>query len=163
MEKTRVKCEFDDCDKEYCSLFNLKRHIQSFHQGIKRFKCQTCGKQLSSKQNFIDHQNIHTSAKPYFCDYPGCYLRFRQLSQFYMHIKIHGLTSSHSIKPLDYDDIMLKILARKLSEDKVMFYFLPTGPYCSENIKIPEIQSLSERDCKSLDSSISLVSYFKLL
>lgn len=140
MDKIRVRCELDECEKEYCSFFNLKRHIQSFHRGIKKFRCQICGKLLSSKQNFIDHQNIHTSAKPYFCDFPGCYLRFRQLSQFYMHIRVHGFTNTHAIKPLDYDDIMLRILARKLSKDPKKYITLPLGPYTSDDINLPAIK-----------------------
>ena len=89
MPTKRLKCEYEGCDKSYCSSFNLKRHIEIIHLGLRRFKCPQCERMLSSKQNLLDHKNIHTGAKPYICELPGCGQPFRQLSQYYIHRQLH--------------------------------------------------------------------------
>ena len=139
MQKTRVKCDYAGCDRSYCSYFNLKRHIESSHMGVRKFKCPTCGKSLSSKQNYIDHQNIHTSAKPYLCEHSGCFLRFRQLSQFYLHQKIHFEVPDNPGKTSNNDEIFLSILADKLAKDPIRFYTIPLLPYSVDKIQLPSI------------------------
>lgn len=90
MPSKRLKCEYEGCSKSYCSSFNLKRHIELIHLGVKKFKCSFCSRFLSSKQNLLDHLNIHTGSKPYICEIPSCSQAFRQLSQYYIHRKLHS-------------------------------------------------------------------------
>lgn len=90
MPSKRLKCEYEGCSKSYCSSFNLKRHIELIHLGVKKFKCSFCSRLLSSKQNLLDHLNIHTGSKPYICEIPSCSQAFRQLSQYYIHRKLHS-------------------------------------------------------------------------
>ena len=89
-QKNLACCAYEGCTRAYSSTFNLKRHIEKVHFGIKKFKCAYCEKHLSSKQNLIDHQNIHSGARPYQCDVPTCGIKFRQLSQFYLHKQMHN-------------------------------------------------------------------------
>ena len=140
MVRKRINCEYDGCCRSYCSSFNLKRHIESSHFGLRKFKCPSCSKLLSSKQNLIDHQNIHTGAKPYICDIPGCSQHFRQLSQFYLHKQLHSEVSSHLCKSYNIVEGSLQVLVSRLSQEySINTYKIPTLPYSST--EIPKITS----------------------
>lgn len=112
----RVNCEYKGCNKTYCSSFNLKRHIESYHKGVRKFHCETCGRQLSSKQNYMDHKNTHTGNKPYTCDVQGCNKVFRQLSQFYIHKQIHDNLHSILSSEKHPQDEVLSLLGQRLAE-----------------------------------------------
>lgn len=139
MHKRRIKCDYDGCGRSYCSYFNLKRHIESSHLGVRKFKCEICGRHLSSKQNYVDHQNIHTGAKPYFCDFHGCGLRFRQLSQYYLHKQLHNDISLQVTTSSSFESTILSLLAKKLGEDSPRYYSIPLLPYSLDTIHLPEI------------------------
>jgi hypothetical protein len=139
MNKRRIKCEYDGCDRSYCSYFNLKRHIESSHMGLRKFKCGTCGRFLSSKQNFVDHQNIHTGAKPYACEFLGCTLRFRQLSQYYLHKQLHSEVTMQALKSNFVSDNVLALLGNRLSEKLADDYIIPTLPYSLDTSQLPII------------------------
>ncbi|CAG9312378.1 unnamed protein product [Blepharisma stoltei] len=89
MEIQRFACKVPGCNKDYCNQFNLKRHYEGQHMGVKRFRCKICKKYLSSKQNLKEHRFMHTGIKPYACPYEGCAESFRQGSQLSLHKKIH--------------------------------------------------------------------------
>lgn len=117
----RLECDYAGCPKSYCSSFNLKRHIEIVHLGIKKFRCNLCGKFMSSKQNLIDHEHIHTGAKPYVCEVQGCGHPFRQLSQYYLHRQLHNEVATH-INRVNYvsEEIIEELTKRipeKLNED----------------------------------------------
>lgn len=91
MEKTSVNlycCMAPDCDKTYHSKFNLKRHVEISHFGIKRFQCDVCSGYYSSFQNLKEHKNLHTGLKPFHCS--TCGERFRQASQLSLHKRGHA-------------------------------------------------------------------------
>ena len=117
MTKKRIFCEYEGCSKGYCSSFNLKRHVESSHFGVRKFQCPVCYKYLSSKQNMIDHQNIHTGAKPYVCEVQGCRQLFRQLSQFYLHKQLHSEVSNHLCRSSNFIDKSLNFLVGILSNE----------------------------------------------
>lgn len=82
-------CEFKGCEKVYSTKYNLKRHIESVHQCIKRFQCDLCNKLLSSKQNLQEHYFTHSNEKLFKCIESGCSQTFRQRSQLSNHRKMH--------------------------------------------------------------------------
>ena len=90
MKEPMYNCPVQGCDKAYCNKFNLKRHIESSHMGLKRFQCKHCSKFLSSKQNLKEHLYTHTGEKPYRCREAGCVMAFRQGSQLSVHKRIHS-------------------------------------------------------------------------
>ena len=139
MQKRRIKCDYEGCHRTYCSYFNLKRHIESSHMGVRKFQCATCQKFLSSKQNFVDHQNIHTGLKPYVCQQAGCDQKFRQLSQYYLHMQLH-LESEHQISSTtSLSPNFLSILTAKLENEPRVIYTIPLIPYTTACIELPKI------------------------
>lgn len=114
MPMKRLECEYAGCPKSYCSSFNLKRHIEIVHLGIKKFKCTVCGRFMSSKQNLIDHQHIHTGAKPYVCEVEGCGHPFRQLSQYYLHRQLHNEVSSQISRTNYVSQTIINELTRRI-------------------------------------------------
>lgn len=117
MPTKRLTCEYEGCDKSYCSSFNLKRHIEIIHLGLRRFECNECGRMLSSKQNLLDHLNIHTGAKPYICEVPECGHPFRQLSQYYIHRQLHNEISSQPSTINFVSSNILTLLLEKITVD----------------------------------------------
>ena len=80
-------CMYADCGSEYTTKFNLKRHVESVHMRIKRFKCSTCGGLYSSKQSLKEHNYIHLGFVPFECK--TCNVVFRQASQLSLHKRLH--------------------------------------------------------------------------
>jgi hypothetical protein len=137
-----MNCQFEGCDRSYCSLFNLKRHIESAHHGMRKFKCPICARFLSSKRNLIDHQNIHTGAKPYKCEIKSCGLRFRQLSQFYLHKQLHEEIFNHIMRSDINLDIDVKMLTRRLGEaTNDEDYSRTEQTYTISDVILPEISN----------------------
>lgn len=116
MEHSDHVCLYEGCKKSYSNAFNLKRHVESFHQGQKKFFCSVCHKGLSSKQNMREHSFIHQGIKPYTCTYPSCSETFRQLSQLKMHRKMH-LELARYIKNEDQKHVIdLSFFSSRLSK-----------------------------------------------
>jgi insecticidal toxin complex protein TccC len=80
-------CPYDQCEKEYKSKFNLRRHVLYNHLGHKPFSCSVCNTKFVSKQNLIEHQFRHTGAKPYKCTV--CHTKFKQISLLSLHKRTH--------------------------------------------------------------------------
>jgi len=80
-------CMHADCDSEYSTKFNLKKHVESVHMKVKKFKCPSCCVYFSSKQSLQEHTNIHTGAMPFKCIL--CEKYFRQASQLSLHKRVH--------------------------------------------------------------------------
>jgi hypothetical protein len=110
-------CTYEGCKKSYCSAFNLKRHVEASHLGIRKFNCEVCGKSLSSKQNYIDHQFTHTGEKPYVCEFPDCGACFRQMSQYFIHLQMHEKASNVS-KGKGQKKCILNLLGKRLAEKR---------------------------------------------
>ena len=55
---------------QYLQLWkrNLKRHIESVHEGIKPFKCNICDYETAQKGHLKKHKDsVHEGIKPYKC------------------------------------------------------------------------------------------------
>ena len=89
MKACRYPCPHPGCSLSYASKYNVRRHLKVSHPDYHPFQCPTCSKVLSSKQNYKQHQHIHTGAKPFLCTAPGCGMQFRQGSQLSIHKKTH--------------------------------------------------------------------------
>ena len=88
---TMYCCMYSACGKGYSTKFNLKRHVETSHLKIKKYRCHDCDKQFASKQNLSEHMHIHSGAKPFFCKI--CGKTFRQASQLSLHKRTHLISS----------------------------------------------------------------------
>ncbi|XP_034828540.1 zinc finger protein 676-like [Maniola hyperantus] len=81
--KERHKCE--SCNKTFSKFAALKDHIKIMHV----FKCSTCSKQFSSKNELLLHQTIHntSNAPPYHCQI--CEEKIDTLDSCKTHADIH--------------------------------------------------------------------------
>ena len=89
MNSNSFECPFPGCVQSYRVEKTLRRHIEALHSETKLFQCSYCQKKMSSAQNLREHVYIHTGERPYQCNQPGCFARFRQGSQLSAHKKIH--------------------------------------------------------------------------
>ena len=58
IEVINLKCTYKDCEKILSSKYNLKRHVESCHQGFRPYECKICFTRFSSKQNKRDHKRM---------------------------------------------------------------------------------------------------------
>ena len=140
----KIECQYDGCRRKYCSYFNLKRHIESSHMGLRKFKCDICGKNLSSKQNSIDHQNKHTGEKPYKCSFPDCNEAFRQLSQYYIHKQLHTMTRMHPASITNCHNRFISFLTEKFGEEPKLNSNIQLLPLSTSNVQLPKITQPGE-------------------
>lgn len=154
MPDKRLKCQYEGCPKSYCSSFNLKRHIELTHLGLKKFKCNFCSRLLSSKQNLIDHLNIHTGSKPYVCEVSSCRQAFRQLSQYYIHRQLHNEVEQEPYTNYISDNVLQFLALRLNLESERKFEIsdnsgqvvnqLPKIEKVQEWIKLPTLSEIKE-------------------
>jgi len=89
------KCHL--CDKAYPRADTLRRHILSFHENKRLYKCDICHK--SFKGHIRDHMRTHAEdqeGKPFGCT--RCGARFNQRSQLTVHMRVHTGERPYSCK-----------------------------------------------------------------
>jgi len=92
------------CQIDHRTFEELTRHNKKFHPKEKKYKCQECGKYLSSVLSWKSHQRIHTNKKPYKCDY--CTQSFKHQQGQLQHMKSHHYDLYHSnAPPLDNETL----------------------------------------------------------
>ena len=129
--RSKFPCPHTSCQKSYVNSSILKRHIQAFHNDEKRFKCDTCGKCLASRQNLKEHIYIHSGEKPYKCPYQGCSATFRQGTHLSAHKKIRHEDLS------EYQNIDLEAILN-LTTNKLAFVLGCELERAPEIEKVPE-------------------------
>jgi uncharacterized Zn-finger protein len=144
-------CTHEGCEKSYSNAFNLKRHIESFHQGIKKFFCGICGKGLSSKQNMREHSFIHKGVKPYKCTVKECEAAFRQASQLSMHLAFHAEVSKIISESQAFPQISDEIIEEKriFEESTDYLEFFPRnsqGKFELPSIKFEFSSTISDKN-----------------
>nr|XP_033324564.1 zinc finger protein 271-like [Megalopta genalis] len=66
----------DTCNTTYRVKQLLVNHINSKHNGERRYKCAQCEKGFNDTKSLYNHVLLHTGKKPYVCEY--CNMRFRR-------------------------------------------------------------------------------------
>nr|CAH7724011.1 unnamed protein product [Callosobruchus chinensis] len=67
-QKDSKKYVCDRCGKELTSKKAMKNHINMHKYGAVKYVCDRCSKVLTSKKALRDHVNAHDGIKPYKCD-----------------------------------------------------------------------------------------------
>ena len=66
------KYHCEKCGKYFATEQSLQRHISSIHEGVKNHKCETCGKAFSQAADLKNHiRTIHEGVKNHKCDICG--------------------------------------------------------------------------------------------
>lgn len=119
-EVTIYCCMYSGCGSEYFSKYNLKRHVESVHHKVKKFKCSICEILLSSKQSLREHYYKHQGTMPFKC--LSCDKSFRQASLLSLHKRIHNSEGTDSvIMKSEIEDFKFeyKKIDNKLQESKI--------------------------------------------
>ena len=95
-EKNRYKC--DQCNKQYRSLFVLKRH-QILHSADNPHVCSICGKQFTQNSDIRQHMRTHTGEKPCVCSF--CGKTFTSVSSLNVHNRTHYPEKPHKCSTCD--------------------------------------------------------------
>uniref|UniRef100_A0A182R9M6 Zinc finger protein 865 n=1 Tax=Anopheles funestus TaxID=62324 RepID=A0A182R9M6_ANOFN len=85
------------CNKAFVKQSYLNTHKNTVHVGLKRYRCQECGKQFSNSSNLIAHRRIHTGEKPYECG--ECDSKFNQSSALTRHMRQQHRPKAPSPEP----------------------------------------------------------------
>ena len=78
------------CDCTFVTKQGMRQHVRHIHDKSPRYRCDTCGKGYSTRQNYYDHLATHTGVKRNVC--PICLKQFT----FKPSLKIHVL-QCHSL------------------------------------------------------------------
>ncbi|XP_023230551.1 gastrula zinc finger protein XlCGF8.2DB-like isoform X3 [Centruroides sculpturatus] len=80
------KYQCETCKKELTSRYGFKCH-QKIHTGERLFTCDDCKRSFIRKQHLINHLRIHTGEKPFTCE--DCKRSFTQKHHLIDHLRIH--------------------------------------------------------------------------
>ena len=67
------KCDFENCEKSFAKLVNLRKHYNSHYKNKKIYHCpyQGCNKSFSASYSLTSHYRIHTGNMPFKCEICG--------------------------------------------------------------------------------------------
>lgn len=65
-ELYNLTCEL--CSEKFSKLSHKNRHLKKIHFLDKQYKCHSCDKSFSKKEQFEHHNNSHLGKKPHTCD-----------------------------------------------------------------------------------------------
>ena len=68
-EKADKKFECKDCNRNFTTNSNLKKHIATIHQKVRNFKCDICNKTFTNRTNLKVHKSInHIKSRDFICN-----------------------------------------------------------------------------------------------
>ena len=141
MKSDSFECPFATCKKLYTTKYNLNKHIELVHWGVKAFKCTHCGKALATKQNLTQHVYTHTGETPFVCREAGCGEQFRYGSQLSIHKKFHRALTTHRISSPSLPSETGEYLPLPPLPEIRLCNPAPNSPAISEGVPLPTLQS----------------------
>ena len=119
------------CNRSFRDYGSLSRHASSCLDSCKKasttgFVCETCGRELATKQSLKEHSFIHREKKFFRCSEIRCGKMFRQNSQLCNHRKIHKEAKrlmKHKSKEPETIEIIEKVKNVYQNEDIPEFCF----------------------------------------
>lgn len=82
------------CKKTSKSRLTLNRHLLLHTDRKRNFICDTCGNSFYNKKELIQHQSVHTNARPHKCEV--CQYSFKVKSELKKHARIHFEPKKHA-------------------------------------------------------------------
>lgn len=82
-----------ECDKLFNKACYLTQHNKSFHNGVKPFKCDRCGKRFNTEPVYKQHLGKHAGDKPYKCE--SCPKQFNHKTDLRRHMCLHTGTKPY--------------------------------------------------------------------
>lgn len=68
-------CDVENCGNKYSTKYALNYHIETFHEGIRKFKCESCGKAFATNSERNGHvTSVHEKLKNQVCSIVFLYL-----------------------------------------------------------------------------------------
>ena len=135
MKDRGFSCKFPGCQRVYASKYNRRRHMVYEHPDFNLFECEVCHKVLSSRQNYRQHQHIHTGARPFQCEI--CETGFRQGSQLTIHKRKHFL-EVRSLPIFKLTDLLSSNSGQTHKEELL--------PMSTEELMLPELGTKEARE-----------------
>eukprot|EP00186_Timspurckia_oligopyrenoides_P000517 CAMPEP_0182445556 /NCGR_PEP_ID=MMETSP1172-20130603/3642_1 /TAXON_ID=708627 /ORGANISM="Timspurckia oligopyrenoides, Strain CCMP3278" /LENGTH=531 /DNA_ID=CAMNT_0024641351 /DNA_START=184 /DNA_END=1779 /DNA_ORIENTATION=- len=82
------------CEREFASRYNLRRHIVAVHEQVRSFSCEQCELVFKLKTHLYNHvKSVHLRDKPFRCE--DCPARFSSASN----LKRHKMDLHENLRP----------------------------------------------------------------
>ena len=76
------------CQRSYVTRDVLKQHVDSMHNKLYRYRCETCDRCFMNRSHYYDHVAAHTGVKQHACSI--CEMKFMNKSSLKAHVlRIH--------------------------------------------------------------------------
>ena len=81
-QSERFDCEH--CNKKFCSIYTMQRHITMVHLEVKSFTCQVCPRSFALKFQLKEHEEVHSGLN---FDCAKCDKSYKSKKSLYLHVK----------------------------------------------------------------------------
>jgi len=84
----RYKCDYEECTKTFNEGYELRRHMETVHWGIKSYVCpyEGCGKRFGQIGHLTRHKETHSEDNKYKCNF-DCSFSTNHNSVLVRHLK----------------------------------------------------------------------------
>ena len=76
MRSLDMQCTEAGCNKSFNSRNELKAHLRLHDNGLRKYKCNTCGQGFAQRSSLNKHKRTHDGLRPYVCSVEGCLSSF---------------------------------------------------------------------------------------
>ncbi|XP_075149174.1 uncharacterized protein LOC142223200 [Haematobia irritans] len=85
-EKLVIPCPY--CERKFSFVGAMRQHVRGFHQNLKPYICDQCGRACKTLAALNEHQLVHTDKKPFVCKL--CDKAFKTNARMKAHMDTHN-------------------------------------------------------------------------